>query len=113
MLRRSRTTALRSAAGIISILCVVLTASSAGAEFRRQERVSVLGCPYPGVTGSCLMIKAPNGTVYNISSVSPRPRLTGRMIRVRGTVTNKLSVCGQGIVLDRIRWTRTRQHCPN
>jgi hypothetical protein len=59
------------------------------------------------------MIKAPNGTVYNISSVSPRPRLTGRMIRVRGTVTNKLSVCGQGIVLDRIRWTRTRQHCPN
>ena len=34
------------------------------------------------------------------------------MIRVRGTVTDKMSICGEGIVLDRIRWTRTRQLCP-
>jgi len=90
----------------------LLATTSASAQSKRQERVSIIGCPYPGVTGSCLMIKAANGTVYNISGVSPRPRLSGRMIRVRGTVTDKMSVCGQGIVLDRIRWTRTRQRCP-
>jgi hypothetical protein len=103
----------RIAAGIVAILCATsLTAASASAQSKRQERISIAGCPYPGVTGTCLMIKAANGTVYNISGVSPRPRLSGRMIRVRGTVTDKLSMCGQGIVLDRIRWTRTRQRCP-
>jgi hypothetical protein len=102
---------LQIAAGIAAGLCIVVTA--AVAEVKRPERVTILGCPYPGVTANCLMIKAANGAEYNISSVSPRPRLSGRMIRVRGSITNKLSACGQGIVLDRIRWTRTRQRCPN
>jgi hypothetical protein len=104
----------RIAAGVIAALCATLLATtSASAQSKRQERISIVGCPYPGVTGNCLMIKAANGSVYNITSVSPRPRFSGRTIRVRGTVTDKMSVCGQGIVLDRIRWTRTRQRCPN
>ena len=77
-----------------------------------QERVTIAGCPYPGVTATCLMIKGANGPVYNISAISPRPRSSGRVIRVRGSVTDKMSACGEGIVLDRIRWTRTRQLCP-
>jgi hypothetical protein len=113
MLERLRPRPLRIAVGIAAVLCIGVTTRAAVAEVKRQERISILGCPYPGVTASCLMIKAANGTVYNISSVSPRPRLSGRMIRVRGSVTNKLSACGQGIVLDRIRWTRTRQRCSN
>jgi hypothetical protein len=97
-----------------AILCAaVLTPFAASAEVKLNQRVSVSSCPYPGVTGSCLMIKAADGTVYNISAVTPRPRPSGRVIRVRGTVTDKMSVCGQGVVLDRIRWTRTRQLCPN
>jgi hypothetical protein len=96
----------------VAVLIVTLTASSAlQAETRRGERVSVTGCPYAGVTANCLMIKAPDGTLYNISAVTPRPRSTDRVIRVRGVVTDKVSICGQGIVLDRIRWTRTRQRC--
>jgi hypothetical protein len=35
------------------------------------------------------------------------------MIRLRATVTDKLSACLQDIVLDRIRWTPVRQKCPN
>ena len=91
----------------------LLVSFAASAEVKLNQRVSVSSCPYPGVTGSCLMIKAADGTVYNISSVTPRPRPSGRVIRFRGTVTDKLSACGEGVVLDRIRWTRTRQLCPN
>jgi hypothetical protein len=96
------------------VLCATLLSTQAAlAQGKRPERVSILGCLYPGVTASCLMLKAANGTVYNISSISPRPRQPDRMIRVRGVVTDKMSMCGEGVVLDRIRWTRTRQHCPN
>lgn len=100
------------AGGVAALCAVLLTSSGSVAEPRRPERVSITGCPYPGVTATCLMIRAANGTVYNISAVLPRPRQSGRMIRLRGTITDKLSACGQGIVLDRIRWTRTRQRCP-
>jgi len=83
------------------------------AEPRRGERVSITGCTYEGTGGRCLMIRGTDGTRYNISAVSPRPRHSSRMIRIRGAVSDKLSECGEGIVLERIRWTRTRQQCPN
>ena len=96
-----------------AVLCAALWSSSALAETKRPERVTVTGCAYAGVTATCLMIKGPTGTFYNISAIAPRPRQMGRMIRVRGSVTDKMSICGEGVVLDRIRWTRTRQQCPN
>jgi len=77
------------------------------------QRVTVTGCAYAGVTATCLMIKGSDGTIYNITGVNPRPRVLDRMIRVRGTVTDKASMCNEGIVLDRIRWSRTRQQCSN
>ncbi len=77
------------------------------------ERVSLTACPYVESTATCLMIRGGDGTIYNITGASPRPRLTGRMIRLRGTVTGKVGACGRAIVLERVRWTRTRQKCPN
>ncbi|HZO44493.1 MAG TPA: hypothetical protein VFB68_01295 [Xanthobacteraceae bacterium] len=100
-------------AAAFAVVCMSLWSSGALAETKRQERVSVTGCAYAGVTANCLMIKSPTGTVYNITAITPRPRQIGRMIRVRGSVTDKMSICGEGVVLDRIRWTRTRQQCPN
>ena len=58
-------------------------------------------------------INAADGTVYNITAATPRPAFNGRMIRLRATVSDKLSACLQGIVLDRIRWTPVRQKCAN
>jgi hypothetical protein len=95
-------------------LCAgLLAASAAPAPPKVGARISVTACPYTGVTASCLMIKSGEGTIYNITGVTPRPRASGRMIWLRGTVTDKVSMCNEGIVLDRIRWTRTRQKCPN
>jgi hypothetical protein len=97
-----------------AILMAVLMASWASqAEPRRGERVSITGCTYEGAAARCLMIRGKDGSRYNISAVSPRPRPSHRMIRVRGAVSDKASNCGEGIVLERIRWTRTRQQCPN
>jgi hypothetical protein len=77
------------------------------------ERIAVTGCAYPGPAAACLLLKDADGTVYNISSVSPWPRPIGRMIALRGTITARPSACGQDTVLDRIRWTRLRQKCPS
>jgi hypothetical protein len=109
---KAPTKGLQRVLGVVALSAAMLTSFSGSAETRRPERVTVAACPYAGVTASCLMIKSADGTVYNISAVSPRPRDSGRVIRFRGTVTDKASACGQGIVLDRIRWTRTRQRCP-
>jgi hypothetical protein len=97
-----------------AMLCAAALASwpAQGAP-NRGDRVSMTACPFPGVTAPCLMIRAPDGTIYNITAAAPRPRAGGRAIRLRGTVTDKVSICGQGVVLERIRWTRTRQRCPN
>jgi len=77
------------------------------------QRVTFTGCAFPGATATCLMIKGPDGTIYNITGVTPRPRVLDRMIRVRGTVSDKASMCNEGIMLERIRWSRTRQRCSN
>jgi hypothetical protein len=96
----------------IAAALIVFFADGAVAAPKADQRVTITGCPYAGVTASCLMIKGPDGTVYNITGVNPKPREMNLMIRLRGYVTDKLSMCNEGIVLDRIRWTRTRQKCP-
>jgi hypothetical protein len=77
------------------------------------QRVTFSGCVFTGTPDTCLMIKSPEGTLYNVNAITPRPRALDRVIRVRGTITDKASACSQGIVLDRIRWSRTRQRCAN
>jgi hypothetical protein len=96
----------------VCLLAMLAASPTVQAQRKSGERVSIIGCPYAGVTSNCLMIKGADDTVYNITAAAPRPRVGGRVIRLRGTVSGKPSVCGEGIVLERIRWTRTRQHCP-
>jgi len=76
------------------------------------DTVSVVACARPGVEARCLVITAPNGTVYNITSASPRPPLDVR-IQLRGTVTDKASFCNQGLVVENIAWTATQEKCGN
>jgi len=98
------------ALGLVALGLVALpmqAAPSAG------QRVTFSGCVVTGPPDTCLMMKSPDGILYNVNAITPRPRALDRVIRVRGTITDKPSACNQGIVLDRIRWSRTRQHCPN
>ena len=98
-----------TAVGLVALGLVVLPMQAAP---NAGQRVSFSGCVVGGTPNTCLMIKSPDGTLYNVNAITPRPRALDRVIRVRGTITDKASACDQGIVLDRIRWSRTRQHCP-
>src|SRR5262249_1382285 len=93
-------------------LAAVLVQPAAAAPSTGQ-RGATTGCRSGGAPPTRLMTKASDGTTYDITGISPRPRRLDRVIRVRGTVTDKASICNQGIVLDRIRWSRTRQQCSN
>ena len=104
---RPKLFAVTAALALTALLPAVPAVSEPGA----PQRVIITGCPYAGVTSNCLMIKTSEGKVYNITSMTPRPRAMDRMIRLRGTVTDKVSMCNEGVVLDRIRWTRVRQQC--
>ena len=102
----------RSAA-VCALLAAVLVSAAAQAAPQVGERVALIACPHAGVTAPCLTVSAADGTVYNITGAAPKPPLNGRMIRLRATVSDKLSACLQGRVLDRIRWTPVRQKCTN
>jgi hypothetical protein len=106
---------LRGVAAVALIGLVVGTALAATAWAAPQvgERIALIACAHAGVTAPCLTINAADGTVYNITGATPKPPLNGRMIRLRATVSDKLSACLQGTVLDRIRWTPVRQKCAN
>jgi len=102
-------------AKLVSASAVLLTLISATVQAAPQvgDRVALTACTHAGITAPCLTINGADATVYNITGATPRPALNGRMIRLRATVTDKLSACLQGLVLDRIRWTPVRQKCTN
>jgi hypothetical protein len=104
---------LRSAAVRALLLAAVLVSAPVQAAPLVGDRIALTACPHAGVTAPCLTINGTDGTVYNITAATPKPPLNGRMIRLRATVSDKLSACLQGRVLDRIRWTPVRQKCTN
>jgi hypothetical protein len=96
-----------------ALLAGALISAAAQAAPLVGYRVALTACPHAGTTAPCLTINGADGTVFNITGATPKPPLNGRMIRLRATVSDKLSACLQGIVLDRIRWTPVRQKCTN
>jgi hypothetical protein len=103
----------RLVAASAALLAGALISAAAQAAPQVGYRVALTTCPHAGITAPCLTVNAADGTVYNITGATPKPPLNGRMIRLRATVSDKLSACLQGIVLDRIRWTPVRQKCAN
>ncbi len=76
------------------------------------DSISVQACARPGVEAKCLVISGPEGTVYNITGANPRPPLDVK-IQLRGRLTDKVSFCNQGVVVENITWTATQEKCGN
>ena len=74
------------------------------------DNISVLACARAGVEANCLVITGEDGSVYNITSASPKPPLNVK-VQLRGTVTDKVSACNQGLVVDNITWSATQDKC--
>jgi hypothetical protein len=96
----------------LSLPAALLACTLASPAAAEGKKVTITSCPYPGVEFSCLMIKDKDGTVYNITGANPKPVPNDVVIILTGTVTQKLSICLQGIVLDDIKWQRTKMRCP-
>jgi hypothetical protein len=109
-MRQHEDQAMRFATVTLAFLLVVLTCASGTAA--PGDSVSVLACARPGVEANCTVITGDDGSVYNITSANPKPPLNVR-IQLRGTVTDKLSACNQGLVVENITWTATQQPCGN
>jgi hypothetical protein len=89
--------------GLVLLLCSGFAATA--------QKVTVVGCPVPGVEPRCLMIRGEDNVTYNITAARVRPNVGQRAIRLTGTKTKKASYCMQGIVLDNISWTYIDQKC--
>jgi hypothetical protein len=98
---------------VTTVIMTAVIVSAAQAAPQVGERIALTACPHAGITAPCLTIGGADGTLYNITGATPKPPLDGRMIRLRATVSDKLSACLQGIVLERIRWSPVRQKCTN
>ena len=93
-------------------LALLLAGFWIGVAVAQGKKVTITGCPYPGVVATCLMIKDKDGTVYNITGANPKPVPGDVAIVLTGTVAQKVSICMQGAILDDIKWDRTKMRCP-
>jgi hypothetical protein len=75
------------------------------------EEITVTGCAAAGVEGNCIVLKA-DGKTYDISAAQPTP-FPGTYGTVNGTLTDKVSTCQQGQVIDPATWkVDLGQQCP-
>ena len=102
---------MKSKVGILATALLVAGWQVAIAQTAGTNKVSVTGCPVPGVEANCLVIRGSDNATYNISGAKPRPAIGQRAIRLTGNKTRKVSYCQQGIVLDNIAWSYTDQNC--
>ena len=94
--------------------CMLLFPSwSAFAQPAVGTQVSISGCPYKGVETGCIMIDSEDGVTYNITGADPPIDLSQQLgVSLTGTVSDKVSICMQGTVLDPIEYELTKQVCP-
>ncbi len=98
--RNGRSIAVRlpgAAAVLLALAALALPAAG------RAEEVTVSGCAQPGVEAGCIVLKAEDGTLYNITAAVPKPE-PGVAGTVTGTVSQAASTCMQGTVLSPATW---------
>lgn len=75
------------------------------------EEVTVSGCAAAGVEANCIILEA-DGKTYNISAAQPTP-VPGTYGTIKGTLTNNMSTCQQGQVVEPATWeVEPGKQCP-
>ncbi|MGE0007425.1 MAG: hypothetical protein AB7S92_17785 [Parvibaculaceae bacterium] len=90
------------------ILPVVMAAMAAPA---LAEEITVSGCAAAGVEANCIILRTGDRS-YDITAAQPAP-VPGTYGTVKGTLTDKLSTCQQGPVIDPAAWeVEAGRQCP-
>jgi hypothetical protein len=99
--------------GPIASLALFITAAVPQQSQAQGSRVSVLGCVSRGVEAGCLIITDNvSGKAYQINAAEPKPDPAKRLVvRLSGTIVNKISFCQQGPILEEIKWSYTKMRC--
>jgi hypothetical protein len=100
--------------GALASLALLMTSTVAQQSQAEGARVTILGCVSPGVEGGCLIITDNvSGKIYQIKAAVPKPDPAKRLVvRLSGTVVNKIDFCQQGQILEDIKWNYTKMRCP-
>ena len=69
---------------LVACAALGLAACAATPPAEAPDAVTVEGCPVPGVETGCLMLRAGDGRLYDITAATPSPALDGRAIRLTG-----------------------------
>ena len=88
-----------------------LGACAAPSPAQAPDTVVVEGCPLAGVETGCLMLRASDGRLYDITVATPRPTVDGRTIWLTGRPSDEMNFCMQGTRLANITWTYTGGTC--
>lgn len=75
------------------------------------QSITVTGCPTNGVEAGCIILKDDNGKTYNITSAKPKPKIGSKAIKLTGTISDKMSFCSQGTILEDIKYEETSKDC--
>jgi hypothetical protein len=92
-------------------LIFVFSLITAAAMPALADEVTVTGCAAAGVEANCIVIKDGDKT-YDITTAQPAP-FPGTYGRVKGMLSDKVSACHQGQVIDPATWeVETGKPCP-
>lgn len=71
--------------------------------FAAAEEITVSGCAAVGTEAQCIILET-GGKTYNITAAQPIP-MPGTYGTVTGTLSDKVSACQQGQVIEPATWT--------
>src|SRR5437764_15415882 len=92
---------------LIAGATLAVSAPALAAKPKGPAPVVIRGCPYKGVPDFCVMMKAPKGQVYNVTSAAPPAPIGATVIILQGVATGEVGRCGC-TVLENIRSQPTR-----
>lgn len=76
------------------------------------EEITVSGCAAVGAEANCIILKADDGKIYDITAAQPAPA-PGTYGRLKGVLTDRMSVCQEGMIVDPALWeVEPGKQCP-
>jgi hypothetical protein len=91
---------------------VAVLALAAGSPAFADQPIRVEGCVEAGVEAGCLVLRATDGKVYNVTAAKPAPAIGAYGEIVGAIKDDAMSICMQGSIVSPAAWTAKQGACP-